>query len=346
MKLILCLSDNILISFQGDAMEIRLLYNLRSEYPRNRLSGIPSDIDADWDTPDTIFRLRSCLEKIGFDVVEILCDHSVVERLTSSNSLVFNICEMVGGSYREALIPSLCEILRIPYVFSSPDVMVKTLDKNMCNLIAQQVGINVPNWLYLRDLELESIKSLNQLSEYPYIIKPAFEGSGMGISDLAVVYSHPELIKRTEYTMLNYGQPALIQRYIDGLELTVGVLGEGEITEVLAPVEIMLFNSKVYGYEQKENSQIQAAYSINTDKLINKEIEISAKKIYQALGCRDAARIDFRFDILDEKLYFIEVNPLPHLHPDVGDFCRSAYGSGYQYEDLIRKICDYAVRRL
>ena len=87
--------------------------------------------------------------------------------------------------------------------------------------------------------------------------------------------------------------------------------------------------SKVYGYEQKENASTQASYSLSTNDLINKKIIAVSRKIYQVLGCRDAARMDFRFDTTSDMLYFIEVNPLPHLHPDIGDFCRSAYGAGY-----------------
>jgi D-alanine-D-alanine ligase len=68
--------------------------------------------------------------------------------------------------------------------------------------------------------------------------------------------------------------------------------------------------------------------------------------IYQSLGCRDAARIDFRFDTINKELYFIEANPLPHLHPEIGDFCRSAYGAGYSYETLLEQICNQAIERI
>jgi D-alanine-D-alanine ligase len=153
------------------------------------------------------------------------------------------------------------------------------------------------------------------------------------------------LYSRVNYVISAYSQPVLIQDYIDGLELTVGVLGSADSIEVLAPILINLPSSKVYGCEQKENSETQALYSVCSNEIINKKVEASARNIYQALGCRDAARIDFRFDQKNEKLYFLEINPLPHLHPIIGDFCRSAYGFGYLYEDLIRKICDYAIAR-
>lgn len=323
-------------------MEIRLVYNLRSKYPGKKDSD-PPDLDADWDIPDTIFHLKKALEKVGFDVIDICCDRDIAPKLTNSNSLVFNICEMTGGAYREALIPSLCEISNIPYVFSPPDVMVKTLDKNICNLLVQQSKQNVPDWLYIKSPE--DIEHLTLLNNYPYIVKPAFEGSGMGISNQSVLSNHRDLVERVNYVMSAYKQPVLVQQYINGMELTVGVLGEGKKNEVLAPIEINLPSSKVYGYEQKENSNTQAIYSQSTDESVNMEIKAASKIIYQFLGCRDAARIDFRFDTAKRKLYFLEINPLPHLHPDIGDFCRSAYGAGYSYNQLIEKICNYAVQR-
>ncbi|MBE9118917.1 ATP-grasp domain-containing protein [Lusitaniella coriacea LEGE 07157] len=323
-------------------MKIRLVYNLRSKYPGKK-DDDPPDVDADWDIPETIFYLKKSLEKVGFDVIDICCDRDIATKLADSNSLVFNICEMIGGAYREAIVPSLCEILNIPYVFSAPDVMVKTLDKNICNLLVQQLKQNVPDWLYVKSQE--DTEHFAFLNNYPYIVKPAFEGSGMGISNESVLSNHKDLVERVNYVMSAYKQPVLVQQYINGLELTVGVLGEGKKIEVLAPVEINLPSSKVYGYEQKENSNTQAIYSQSSDESINMEIKTASKIIYQSLGCRDAARIDFRFDTAKKKLYFLEINPLPHLHPDIGDFCRSAYGVGYSYNQLIEKICNYAVRR-
>lgn len=323
-------------------MELRLIYNLRSGHPGKK-DDAPFDVDADWDIPDTIYHLEKALEEIGFNVIDICCDREIVTKLAASDSLVFSICEMVGGAYREALIPSLCEILAIPYVFSSPDVMVKTLDKNLSNLVVQQSKVNVPDWFYIKSIK--DLETLDCLSKYPYIVKPALEGSGMGISDLSVLYSYSELLNRVNYTISTYKQPVLVQRYIDGIELTVGILGDEKAVEVLAPIEVNLPHSKVYGYEQKENSDRLAIYSKVTDAFINKEITNASRIVYQSLGCRDAARIDFRFDTASGKLYFIEVNPLPHLHPGIGDFCRSAYGAGYSYEELIEKICNYAISR-
>lgn len=323
-------------------MKINLVYNLRENHPFKKGS-YPIDIDADWDIMDTINCLQHTLKEIGFYVNSIAYDEQIVAKIASSDCLVFSICEMFGGSYRESLIPSLCEVLKLPYVFSSPDVMVKTLDKNICNLLVHQAQQNVPSWIYIYDLQ--DTQCLTNLNNYPYIVKPAFEGSGIGIYNRSVVYKYADLSEQVIYNLTQYKQPVLVQKYIEGVELTVGVLGEGQNIEVLAPIQIDLPFSKVYGYEQKENSHTQATYSQVSDDLIYRKTIEAAKIIYKTLGCRDAARIDFRFDSKNKKLYFIEVNPLPHLHPDIGDFCRSAYAAGYSYYQLIQKICSHAMQR-
>ncbi len=323
-------------------MKINLIYNLRENHPLKK-GNYPLDIDADWDMMDTINCLQQTLQEIGFDVESISCDEKIVQKIAYSNCLVFSICEMFGGSYRESLIPSLCEVLRLPYVFSSPDVMVKTLDKNICNLLVHQAQQNVPSCIYISDCQ--DSQCLTKLTNYPYIVKPAFEGSGMGIYNRSVVYKYADLSEQVIYNLTHYKQPVLVQKYIEGVELTVGVLGEGQNIEVLAPIQIDLPFSKVYGYEQKENSQTQAIYSKVSDDLIYIKTIEASNIIYRTLGCRDAARIDFRFDSKNKKLYFLEVNPLPHLHPDIGDFCRSAYAAGYSYYQLLQKICSHAIQR-
>jgi D-alanine-D-alanine ligase len=323
-------------------MELRLLYNLRNEHPAYRDRVGPQDLSADWDTQETIQLLEASLRRIGFDVVSTSYAQDAIRDLVGSDSLVFSICEMLGGAYREALVPSLCETLKLPYVFSSPDVMVKTLDKNICNLIISQAQQSVPNWIYIQ--KLEDIRKTEDLNKYPYIVKPASEGSGMGVSDQSVVHIHCDLLERVQKILYEYKQPVIVQEYVEGLELTVGVLGENEI-EVLAPIEIKLLNSIVYGFEQKENSSKQATYTTIKDDFVVKKVREASKKIYSTLSCRDAARIDFRYDPKSRELYFIEINPLPHLHPEIGDFCRSAYGVGYSYEDLLSKICRSAIER-
>jgi D-alanine-D-alanine ligase len=322
---------------------LALLYNLRVNYPHSGVE-LPNDIDADWDIPETIIHLKEGLSEIGYEVLDIGYDRDTPKILSSLNALIFNICEMHGGSFRESLVPSLCEIFNLLYVFSTPDVMIKTLDKNLCNFLVHQLEVNTPSWIFLNDKS--QADRLLSFKNFPYIVKPAHEGSGIGISNKSVVYSFNELRDRVSFILERYQRPVIVQEFIEGLELTVGVVGNGLQTKVFKPIEITLNDSLVYGYQEKENSQTKASYAPFNNKQIEFEIETKSKIIYNGLGCRDAARIDYRFDIKNNKLHFIEINPLPHLHPEIGDFCRSASAAGYSYQALLSAIMNSAKERM
>lgn len=322
---------------------LALLYNLRVDFPHLSFE-TPDDVNADWDIPETISFLQEGLSDIGYEVINVGYDSKTPTLLPTLNATVFNICEMYGSSYRESLVPSLCEIFSIPYVFSTPDVMLKTLDKNLCNFLVRQLGVNVPDWVYIRDIN--QTNQVSELRDYPYIVKPAHEGSGIGISNNSVVSSYKELRDRVKLIWDQYQTHVLVQKYIEGAELTVGVVGSSTESQVLKPIEISLHESLVYGYEEKELSQIKASYAPFNNETLESEIKTVSEDIYNGLGCRDAARIDFRLDRNNMKLYFIEINPLPHLHPKIGDFCRSGSGAGYSYQALLNAIMDSAVKRM
>lgn len=321
--------------------EITLLYNLREHFPTSE--EIHPDISADWDIPETIELLANCIANLGFSVKKRNYDDSTIEYLTNYKGLVFNICEMVGGSYREALVPSLCELLNTNYIFSEPDVMLKTLDKNICNFLVTQMGINVPKWSFVKNVE-----QLNKIefNNFPYILKLSHEGSGIGISDKSIVENYSSLIENSQEMFKAFKRPIIVQEYIEGVELTIGVIGANDNPEPLGLIEVLLHNSKVYGISQKENSSTEATYRLfENEKAINK-IEKDSKIIYSLLGCQDAARLDFRLQEGTGIPYFIEINPLPHLHPIIGDFCRSAKAVGMSYPKLIGKIISNATSRI
>ncbi|MEN9612430.1 MAG: D-alanine-D-alanine ligase / aminopeptidase [Bacteroidota bacterium] len=301
------------------------------------------DISADWDIPETIHFLSSGLESIGYTVSKVPYTPTIIKELYHFNGIVFNICEMYGGAYREALIPSLCELLDVNYVFSQPDVMLKTLDKNICNFIVKKMGIHVPEWCYVS--HIEDLIKLKSLVKYPYIVKPSHEGSGIGISNKAIVYNYQELLDRAKYVIESYQRPIIVQRYIFGTEVTIGIAGTIEHPTVFKLVEIELLDSLVYGISEKENAHHRAKYLPFQNAKIEAEVNNVTKLIYKSLNCRDGARIDFRIEKDTMIPYFIEINPLPHLHPEIGDFCRSASMADYSYESLLNLIMSSAQKR-
>ena len=145
----------------------------------------------------------------------------------------------------------------------------------------------------------------------------------------------------------NYQQPVLVEEYIAGDEVTIGLVGN----DPAQPIGVMHVIPKqspsdfVYSLEVKRNWHEAVEY-VAPAKLppgVLHAIEADALAIYTGLGCRDVARLDFR--VRDGVPYFLEINPLPGLNPESSDLCYLAYRVGLSYEDLIGLIFDAAVRR-
>ncbi len=327
-------------------MRVSLLYNLREGFSDARRYS--PDSDADWDEPETVEALAEGLRTAGYEVADLGDPHRLLDPDVRANTnLVFNFCEMHGLRYREAIVPAMCEFFELPYTFSPPDAMIAALDKNLANLLVRQAGGYVPDWLLVREPAAPTgLRAL--LDDGPAIVKPVAEGGGMGISAAAVVDTETLILQRVEYVLSTYRQPAIVQRVACGPELTVAVLETSDGPIALQPIEVTDPEGgplPIYGYAQKE----QASAFVRWDTVANDRLALEARRLallaFDALGCRDAARIDMRHDPSEGSLGFLEANPLPHLHPEVGDFCRSASAAGWTYLELLEAIVANAIRR-
>jgi D-alanine--D-alanine ligase len=326
-----------------DTVSVGVFYNLRKDYSKQE--GQPVDIDGDWDIPDTVQEiisgLKSNFEVLDFGDPKLL----MVESVRKSIDIVFSICEMQGFRFRESIVPCLCELLQLPYVFSPPDAMMISLDKNLCNMIVQQVGCRVPEWQLVRSpQEVDSIFILN----YPYIVKPSCEGSGIGITDQSVVYNKPQLFSQVEFVVESYLQPALVQQFIPGREFTVGVIEVDGRIQALEPMELHQLcpvRDFTYNHSVKEIADQRVIFKpLKSEPELRRQICRLAGQSFEAIGCRDAGRVDIRLST-EGVPFFLEINPLPHLHPVIGDFCRSAKASNISYRELMATLVNNAARR-
>lgn len=324
---------------------IGLFYNLRSEYPAR--DGQPIDINADWDIIDTFVEVQKALEMLGYPVIQVGEPSKLLKaKIRDSFDIAFNMCEMIGYRFREAIAPSIFELCSIPYTFSAPDAMVISLDKNLANLLVRQMGGSVPDWVLINTEHMYP----EMFMSYPYIVKPSAEGSGMGINRNSVVNTYEELIMQAKDVEINYLQPALVQEFLPGREFTVGVL-ETELNSPIAlePLEILGLNSEngfTYNYSEKDtiDREHQLLPLPPGELFLRNEIQQLAVLAFRALGCRDAARIDIRLD-KNANPSFLELNTLPHIHPLYGDFCRSASAYGFDYTYLLDTIIQNTIKR-
>jgi len=300
------------------------------------------DREAEYDAPETILSVTRAIESRGHAVVPLEATTDFPRALAASGvDLVFNIAEGMTGRNREAQIPSLCELLGVPYTGSDSAALSICLDKALAKRLL--VDVDTPAFQVF-STGREKLRPLR----FPVIVKPNQEGTSKGISRKSVCADEDQLRERARDLIDRYRQPALAEEYIVGREFTVGLLGERR-PRVLPPMEVVFLSQDdlpVYDYECKQHWQRHVRYecpaSLSKEEL--RSIERVCRSTFMTLGCRDVARIDLRLTP-DGRVYVIEVNPLPGLTPDYSDLCLIANGAKIDYPTLIGEIMSGAIKR-
>ena len=324
-------------------MRVGLTYDLRSDY---LAQGCKDEDVAEFDSEETITAIGGAIQSLGYETDRIGNAGSLCSRLVAGErwELVFNIAEGLSGRWRESQIPSLLEMFKIGYTFSDPLVCAITLDKSFAKRLVRDFGIPTAKFKVIDD-----IQELRHISlEYPLFAKPVAEGTGKGINHNSVIESDAQLMEVCEYLLARFAQPVLIEEFLSGREFTAGVLGNGDQAYVLGIMEIQVpqdSKTNIYSYNAKEQCEKLVNYVPYRKGSLYRQIEQLALKSYRALRCSDAARVDIRCDNKGIPC-FLEINPLPGLHPTHSDLSMIATQEGMSYTELIGEIIQSALSRL
>jgi D-alanine-D-alanine ligase len=333
-------------------MRIGLTYDLKDTSQSS--PDLPDDFQEEFDSPATIQAITAALCNLGHEVEPLGNGRELLERLLdSSPDLVFNFAEGRGISRcREARVPAVLEMLGIPYTGSDPLTLSVTLDKDCARRLVHSAGVPVPRGTVIPIASgLAATRSLRSGARdipLPAIVKPAWEGSSKGIRTASLVDDPNDLQAAIEAIQDDHRQPVLVEEYIEGHEITVGVLGSADQPRILGIMEVLPNDRAgrfIYSLEVKRDFERQVRYECpaRLPPAELKAIEEAAITAYRVLGCRDIARVDFR--VKDGVPYFLEVNPLPGLNPHSGDIVIMARLAGWSYEQLIASIVDSAAER-
>ena len=367
-------------------MKVALVYNLKKELPSQQVTVVDESADppsqsvdeavltlqgsrttsrnvqaspaddfyAEWDTLETITAVKKALQE-RHNVTLIEANDRAFRKFQELRpDIVFNIAEGLNGSSRESQIPTMLEMLTIPYTGSDPLTLAACLDKSRTKEILSYHRIPNPPFVVLDDVRrLECFKL-----SLPAVVKPLHEGSSKGIYSASVVNSMEELAEQVARVLEVYGQPALVEQYLPGREFTVALLGNGDDLTVLPIVE-MRFEclpegvKPIYSYEakwiwdQSTNPLDIFECPAKLDGVLQKNIEDICRRAYKVLRCRDWCRIDVRLDASGEP-NILELNPLPGILPNVEDnscFPKAARAMGTNYKELINLVLDIAMKR-
>lgn len=332
---------------------IAFLYNVRHNYPD------PKDprtfLEADFDDPQTISFIVKHLKKLGYSVVQIEADdkaYLTLYKLKNQIHLALNYSEGMWGNDREAQIPAMLEMLKIPYTGSTPLTQAIGLNKSKTKEILIANGIPTAEFQVFHS----SKDILKNNLQFPLIVKPIAEGSSAGITNDSVVTSAKKLKEKVSFVIQSFKEPALVERYLVGREFSVALLGNPpevlpiiEADHELLPKKYLPIDSLEVKWLYEEESQ--GAHLVCPAKMTNSlrnRIEQISLSTFKALDIKDLCRIDIRCD-KDENPYVLEVNSPPGLIPPevsvTSYFPLAARKKGLEYEALLQKIIEAAEER-
>ncbi len=296
------------------------------------------------------------LQAIGYKTTVFNVDGNVsrlVNFLTEEDpDVIFNLCESVGNkSIHEMHVVGIYELMGIPYTGSDPITLGTALSKVRAKEILLLNGLPTPRFqLFKSPVKI----SLDESMRFPLIVKPSREDASIGIEPSSIVSNGNELRKRVRHIIEQFDQPALVEEYIDGRELNVGILGNrkpivfpiSEIDMSTLPKEyprIITYNAKwMKGTAEYEHTKGVCPALLPPQ--LEADIKEMALYAYRLLGCRDYARIDFRLS-KDHQPFILEINPNPDISDEAG-FARSARAFGLSFDDLAGRIVECALERM
>lgn len=331
----------------GPVRRIGIAFNLKK---KTAAAGETDDRYEEYDCPETIQTLEREIRRLGFETELFEDDETFLDRISNNPpDFVFNIAEGRGSTRgRESQVPAVLESLAIPFSGSDSVALAVTLDKWLTHHVLAGCGAAVPD-LFMFSGEADIRGSIDLFEKHGrYIVKPRWEGSSKGVFDDSVVDNPVDLAKRARRIWKNYRQPALVEEYLPGSEITVGVMGNknpAAIGMMLVQAEAA-GSSAVYSIDHKRNWEERVRYlgpeSIEPE--LRAILAAEAVKVFRVLELRDIARVDFRLDGTGIPKT-IDVNPLPGISETYSDLPILYRMSGGTFPSLLKGILREALGR-
>jgi len=344
---------------------VAVLANLKKNAPQ--IEGASFDKWDDLDSESTIEAICEAIRAKGNEAEFLEADETIIDTVRAYKpDICFNISEGHYGDSREAQIPAILEKLQIPYTGSKVLCLALTLDKSMTKRILAWHGLPTPEFQSFERLD----EPLDEGMTFPLFVKPSREGTGMGISYESIVHNEDELRKQLEFILRTYHQSALVEKFIEGREITVGMVGNliGPVARripvnedaqriqaglhFMPPMEVdlkpYLLTDGVYANRLKTALAADLTYLCPApidDEMLD-ELNWLAAAVFRVTGALDVARVDFRLDVNDNfKPYILEINPLPGLTPVISDLVMEAAAAGIDHTELVNMILYTALDR-
>lgn len=325
-------------------MKVAVVYNSTSD----RVINLTDAINRERYGRKSIQRIIDALKAGGHQVLALEGDKDLIPALEDfmprvlrgeRPGMVFNLAYGIQGQARYTHVPGILEMIGLPYVGSGPMAHSLALDKVVAKMIFQQRGIRTPEFAVLESPADE----LGELT-YPVIVKPRNEAVSFGIK---IAESPDEVRAAAQVIFDRFQQSVLVERYIAGREVNVGILGNAPAA-AFPPAELEFGSEgpQIYTYEDKVRSSgrtVEVRCPAHLEDRQREEVQELSKRAFHALGCADCARVDLRIDEQGTP-YVLEVNSLPSLGQN-GSFVKGAEAVGLDFAALVNRLVDVAASR-
>jgi D-alanine-D-alanine ligase len=343
---------NEVLETSGTGTKVVLLYNLLERLEK----GEDKDLVAEAAVIEEIEPVESAIRSLGHQcyVMGVKDEvYTIFHWLQEIGpDVVFNLCESVyDDTCMEMNIPALLDLMHIPYTGSPPLTLGLCQDKAKVKGILLSQGVHTPRYQVFNRLP-KGPRGVHL--SFPSIVKPVHEDGSLGITRDSVVYEMGGLERQIRYVLEVYRQPALVEEYIDGREINVGMIELNGKLEALPISEIDYSEfppgmAKICGYDAKwdpksiEYQRSKPVCPAPVEPGLKRTLESVAMQVYRLFECRDYARVDLRVDH-GGRPYVIEVNPNPDISPESG-MARAIKAYGMTYDQFIQGVVEKALQR-
>jgi D-alanine-D-alanine ligase len=318
---------------------------------------VPPDNTDDLDVVNVAWKMEfdvvSHLEDMGHVVrkVGVKDELGVIRQaiLDFSPQIVFNLMESFSeiGVFDQHVV-SYLELMKTPYTGCNPRGLMLSRDKALAKTLLAYHRIPAPEFAVVK---MGQVPRIQKRLPFPLIVKSLTQEASIGISQASIVEEQATLRERVAFIHQSIGTDAIVERYIDGRELYVGVLGNDRLR--VLPVWEMNFAQmpdrahRIASERVKWNDVYREKHGIMTGLAdlpahLAQRVQHLAKRVYRTLDLSGYARIDLRLDA-NERIYVLEANPNPQLAYGE-DFAEAAEHAGMAYETLLQRILGLGLR--
>jgi D-alanine-D-alanine ligase len=301
---------------------------------------------------DALTSMGHAAELEGVHGIEV---YATLARLGANRpDLLFNLCEsMDGEAANEPTFAGLLDLFRIPYTGADLLALALCLHKQRTKDVLIAHGVPTPPYRFIASIDRLGDRAIDEL-DYPWFVKLGHEDASLGITEANLVHTAAELRARSRELMLEHRQGILAERYVDGREINVTLIGNGDGVTMLPLHEIDFAampsgRPKIVSYAAKwfEDHVDYAGTRVvpvkDRDPALTAAIERVAIGAWHALDLRDYGRVDLRVDAAGTP-WVIDVNPNPDISPDAG-VTRAAAAAGLSHPQLVGRIAEIALAR-